>query len=142
MLCLRRRAKILSRTEDLARLKGKGVRRDPVQRADPQPTLLDQWTSTANGSGGGSSSEAARPFSSFNPFSGWDWNPFSALRKAVEPYSIIYVRGTPDGVVGRYMEEMEADDGNRDFGETISRHAKPRGREERVMEYLDWGDEG
>ena len=72
------------------------------------------------------------------------WSPFDALKRTLDPYSFVYVRGTPDGVVGRYMEEMEYDDGAHDFG-TISRgagKALARRREENQWEWLDWGDHG
>lgn len=141
MLCLRRRPKVLSRGEELARLKGRDVRKErEAVTADRETFNAFSSSSIINAKSGPS-----RENVSFNPFAGLmptTWNPFLALKRAVDPYSIVYVRGTPDGVVGRYMEEMEYDDGNRDFGESISRHAKPRGRDERVMEYLDWGEEG
>lgn len=77
---------------------------------------------------------------------GWfgGWSPFEALKRRLDPYSIVYVKGTPDGVVGRYMEEMEYDDGQYDFG-AISRGAgslAARRREENRWEWLDWGDHG
>ena len=63
------------------------------------------------------------------------------MRRRVEPYSLIYVRGTPDGVIGRYMEEMESDDEIYDFGD-ISRGSKRRRREDQGIEYLDWAGDG
>ena len=73
------------------------------------------------------------------------WSPFESLRKRLEPYSLVYIRGTPDGVIGRYMEEMECDDGQYDFG-SISRgasHLQSRKRREDIgIEFLDWGDHG
>lgn len=75
---------------------------------------------------------------------GWTWNPFKALQRRVEPYTFIYVRGTLDGVVGRYMEEMEYDDGEHDFG-TASRGGDSllrRKGEQPVMEWMDWGSNG
>lgn len=73
----------------------------------------------------------------------FSWNPFESLRRAVTPYSLIYVRGTIDGVVGRYMEEMESDDGICDFG-ALSRGADDQARRRRDggWEYLDWDDHG
>jgi len=73
---------------------------------------------------------------------GW-WNPFKALENRFAPYSFIYVKGTPEGVVGRYMEELEGDDGNRDFG-AISRGASDLTRRKNGggMEYIDWGEHG
>jgi len=76
---------------------------------------------------------------------GWTWTtPFDGLRKRLEPYSFIYARGTPDGVVGRYMEELEYDDGIRDFG-AASRGTTESSRrtwEDDKVEMLDWGTEG
>ncbi|BEI88055.1 uncharacterized protein CcaverHIS019_0107730 [Cutaneotrichosporon cavernicola] len=67
---------------------------------------------------------------------------FEAWRTRLSPYSFIYVKGTPEGVVGRYMEELDADDGQYDFG-AVSRWApdKMRRRSDGV-EYLDWGEAG
>jgi hypothetical protein len=67
---------------------------------------------------------------------------FDAWRARLAPYSLIYVKGTPEGVVGRYMEELDADDGQHDLG-AVSRWApdKVRRRSEGV-EYLDWGEAG
>ncbi|BEI80249.1 hypothetical protein CcaverHIS002_0107780 [Cutaneotrichosporon cavernicola] len=45
---------------------------------------------------------------------------FEAWRTRLSPYSFIYVKGTPEGVVGRYMEELDADDGQYDFGASTS----------------------
>ena len=75
---------------------------------------------------------------------GEDWKPFEGLRKWVEPYSLVYIRGTPDGVVGRYMEEMQGDDGFNDFG-TVSRgadEARRRKKEGEVYQSFDWGPDG
>jgi hypothetical protein len=65
------------------------------------------------------------------------------MEKRAAPYSFIYVKGTPEGVIGRYMEEMEGDDGNRDFG-SVSRGASDlvRRRGAGGWEYLDWGEHG
>ena len=61
----------------------------------------------------------------------------------MNPWSFIYVKGTPEGVVGRYMEELEGDDGNSDFG-SISRNASDlmRRKSPGGMEYIDWGEHG
>lgn len=126
---------MLSRAEELSRLKGRDIRKERSEGISTEGGLAvsSSNTSTTN----------TPSFFLSNIFpTHWSFNPFAALRRAADPYSIIYVRGTPDGVIGRYMEEMESDDGHRDFGESISRHAKQKGREERVMEYLDWGEEG
>lgn len=72
------------------------------------------------------------------------WSPFEALKRRLDPYSFIYVRGTPDGVVGRYMEEMEYDDGENDFG-VVSRGATAMVQKRRLdnkLEWLEWGDHG
>jgi hypothetical protein len=70
-------------------------------------------------------------------------NPFKAMERTVAPWSFVYVKGTVEGPVGRYMEEMEGDDGYRDFG-SISRSANDlaRRRGEVGWEYLDWGEHG
>ncbi|KAK4684027.1 hypothetical protein P7C73_g6181, partial [Tremellales sp. Uapishka_1] len=76
------------------------------------------------------------------------WSPFEALRSTLLPYSILYIKGTADGVIGRYQEEMEFDDGQYDFGD-LSRgymNAKKakRNYDDEVMriERLDWGEHG
>jgi len=71
------------------------------------------------------------------------WNPFKALERRFAPWSFIYIKGTPEGVVGRYMEELEGDDGNRDFG-SVSRGASDLQRRKAGdgMEYIDWGEHG
>lgn len=74
---------------------------------------------------------------------GYAWNPFKALERRFAPWSFIYVKGSPEGVVGRYMEELEGDDGNRDFG-SVSRGASDLQRRKAGdgMEYIDWGEHG
>lgn len=69
-------------------------------------------------------------------------NFFESLRARLAPYSIIYVRGTAEGVVGRYMEELDADDGQYDFGQ-FSRHApdKLRRANNGRLQELNWGDD-
>jgi hypothetical protein len=71
------------------------------------------------------------------------WNPFKALERRFAPWSFIYIKGTPEGVVGRYMEQLEGDDGNRDFG-SVSRGASDLQRRKAGdgMEYIDWGEHG
>lgn len=68
---------------------------------------------------------------------------FEAWRAKLAPYSFIYVKGTPEGVVGRYMEELDADDGQYDFG-PVSRHAPHtiRRKSDGSIEYFDWGEAG
>lgn len=68
---------------------------------------------------------------------------FDAWRARLAPYSFIYVKGTPEGVVGRYMEELDADDGQYDFG-PVSRHAphKVRRKSDGKVEFFDWGEAG
>ena len=73
---------------------------------------------------------------------GWLAAPFEAMKKRVDPYSLIYVRGFPDGVVGRYMEELEYDDGNYDFGAVSRGSDLAARRRTHEMEYFDWGDSG
>ena len=74
----------------------------------------------------------------------WSWNPFEALRTRLDPYSLIYVKGSPDGVVGRYWEEMVYDDGQCDFG-SVSRAASDIARKRRggnVWEWMSWDEHG
>lgn len=89
-----------------------------------------------------SSSSSPPPPSIFD----WLYSPIETLRSRITPYSIIYIRGTPDGVIGRYMEELEWDDGVYDFkGISRGQVAKSGGRrrdEEPKMEWLEWGDHG
>lgn len=88
------------------------------------------------------SSSSSPPPSIFD----WLYSPIETLRSRITPYSIIYIRGTPDGVIGRYMEELEWDDGVYDFkGISRGQVAKSGGRrrdEEPKMEWLEWGDHG
>ncbi|WVQ70736.1 hypothetical protein IAR50_000258 [Cryptococcus sp. DSM 104548] len=76
----------------------------------------------------------------------WLQSPISTLHQKVLPYSIIYVRGSPDGVIGRYMEELERDDGHYDFkhisrGVVARKASGRRSDEEEGMEYMEWGDQ-
>ncbi|WRT70671.1 uncharacterized protein IL334_007669 [Kwoniella shivajii] len=127
MFCLRKRQPILTREEQLKRLR-------PSISSNPN-------RSTPIDAGGGSSSSSS---SSDVP---WYRIPFEALRKKVDPYSFIYIKGTPDGVIGRYMEELEWDDGEYDFG-SISRGVDSgvvKGKKRKEGEgwvWLDWGDHG
>lgn len=86
------------------------------------------------------------PSSSSPSIFDWLYSPIETLRSRITPYSIIYIRGTPDGVIGRYMEELEWDDGVYDFkGISRGQVAKSGGRrrdEEPKMEWLEWGDHG
>lgn len=61
------------------------------------------------------------------------WSPFELLRNWAEQRSIVYVRGTPNGVYGCYLEEMSHVQG--------SLSGLKRGKEQ---EYYSkrWGDEG
>ncbi|CAD6570027.1 MAG: hypothetical protein TREMPRED_005565 [Tremellales sp. Tagirdzhanova-0007] len=123
MLCLRRRQSQLSRAEQVARLRPprRSVSTSVEEANLPSLSYAASWVT---------------PLSS--------WAPFESLRRRLEPWSFVYVRGTPDGVVGRYMEEMEVDDGKYDFG-AISRgaeHLRRRKREDPEMEFIDWGDHG
>lgn len=68
---------------------------------------------------------------------------FGRMKRALAPYSIIVLKGTTEGIAGRYMEELEKDDGNYDFGH-MSRNAPdkwirngPQG-----MHYHSWGSAG
>ena len=125
MFCLRRRQLALSQAEELARL------RAPSRNVEHASTRSMEQISPA-------------PSSSAEPTSFWSaWSPFEALRRKLAPYSFIYVRGTPEGIVGRYMEELEYDDGYRDFG-TISRGTDTEGKRKREvqMEWLEWGANG
>lgn len=68
---------------------------------------------------------------------------FESMRARLAPYSLIYVKGSPEGVVGRYMEELDGDDGIYDFG-PVSRHAplSLRRKSTNNIEWLDWEDAG
>ncbi|KAL1410034.1 hypothetical protein Q8F55_004036 [Vanrija albida] len=116
MWCLRKRIDVpRTQTEALARLRpGGGEGVDDNKPASPAWTLAD----------------AVRA-------------PFEALRVGISPYSIVYVKGTTEGVVGRYQEELEGDDGIYDFG-PLSRHAPPDLARKSTggFEWLDWGESG
>lgn len=119
MLCLRRRNPQLSQKEQIARLR-------PQRRASS--TTSDEATTFTS------------PTISFLS----SFSPFESLRRRLEPYSFVFIRGTPNGVVGRYMEEMEHDDGQYDSG-TKSRgagHLHRRKRADTGVKFLDWGDHG
>lgn len=68
---------------------------------------------------------------------------FQRMKRALAPYSIIVLKGTTEGVAGRYMEELERDDGNYDFGH-MSRNAPERWRREgpQGMHWQSWGPAG
>ncbi|WVO17283.1 hypothetical protein L204_104975 [Cryptococcus depauperatus] len=73
-------------------------------------------------------------------------SPFKILRQRLQPYSLIYIRGNPDGVIGRYMEELEWDDGLYDFKDVsrgiVVKQAWRRRGEDMKMERIEWGDHG
>ncbi|OCF30746.1 hypothetical protein I316_07632 [Kwoniella heveanensis BCC8398] len=137
MLCLRKRAPELTREEQLKRL------RPPTSASTTAHSHSLVHISSDMASASSSSSSA-----SGSSITSYLSAPFELLRKKVEPYSVIYVRGTPDGVVGRYMEELEWDDGEYDFG-AISRGGSSKkmkkrgaGGEESKYNWIDWGDHG
>ncbi|RSH77399.1 uncharacterized protein EHS24_003362 [Apiotrichum porosum] len=68
---------------------------------------------------------------------------FERLRNRVAPWTLIYVRGTSEGVAGRYSEELEGDDGQYDFG-PLSRHAPQKLRREAGpgAQFLNWEEDG
>ncbi|ORX41051.1 hypothetical protein BD324DRAFT_647948 [Kockovaella imperatae] len=152
MFCLRKRQPLDTREEQLARLRPpkKALRLAPLagdESAAPDsgrqsssmlyPRLSPQAGPSSDPTSHSSSSKRSQS-------SSWSWSPFEALRRRVEPYSFIYVRGAPEGPVGRYMEELEYNDGHNDFG-PASRgavEAMKRKRVEPKMEYIDWGEEG
>jgi hypothetical protein len=119
MFCLRRRRPVASQKEELAKLR-------------PASSSLSNESITSIGTSTKKKEEI-----------GEGWNPFKALERRFAPWSFIYVKGSPEGVVGRYMEELEGDDGNRDFG-SVSRGASELQRRKAGdgMEYIDWGEHG
>lgn len=172
MFCLRKRQAVSSQREDLARLRPPKIREGGALAAASTSasasrggivaiTAADTLSLPTSGSAtiASSSRMNSAPGSGDAVPSGsrttsdkresWlaglgAWSPFDALKRTLDPYSIVYVRGTPEGVVGRYMEEMEYDDGAYDFGH-VSRgagKALARRREENQWEWLDWGDHG
>lgn len=140
MLCVRKRAPVRSREEQLKRLRPQlRVRQGEVESAS-----ASVFASVVSSSEQTLSSSSSPP----PPPSIFDWlhSPIETLRSRITPYSIIYIRGTPDGVIGRYMEELEWDDGVYDFkGISRGQVAKSAGRrrdEDFKMEWLEWGDHG
>lgn len=141
MVCLRKREKGvglgMTREERLERLR---PRQQQQQRIQVESASADALASVISRSSSSSSSSMVE----------WIYSPIATLRSRLTPYSIIYVRGTPDGVIGRYMEELEWDDGVYDFkGLSRGQVAKSagggsgRGRgEDEKMEWLEWGDHG
>ncbi|WOO79324.1 uncharacterized protein LOC62_02G002849 [Vanrija pseudolonga] len=114
MWCLRKRVAVQTTQSDaLARLRGGST-------PDGKPTPSPAWTLA----------DAVRA-------------PFEALRVGISPYSIVYVKGTTEGVVGRYQEELEGDDGIYDFG-PLSRHAPADLARKSTggFEWLDWAENG
>ncbi|WVQ95606.1 hypothetical protein IAU59_002703 [Kwoniella sp. CBS 9459] len=141
MLCLRKRAPELTREEQLKRLRPPPMSKSPHSLVHTSSTLSSD---TAIASSSSSSSSASTSYSTITSYLS---APFEALRRKVEPYSIIYVRGSPDGVVGRYMEELEWDDGEYDFGAISRGGATAAGKrkkegEEKKYDWIDWGDHG
>ncbi|WWC98552.1 hypothetical protein V866_005444 [Kwoniella sp. B9012] len=125
MFCIRKRPPVLSQKEQLQRLR-------PPSAHRPVPSIP-----------GKVDHEDEIP---------WYKKPFESLRRTVTPYSFIYIKGTPDGVIGRYMEELEWDDGEYDFG-NLSRSVvngsntmkgkKKEGEEGKFSwTWLDWGEHG
>lgn len=115
MWCLRKRvaAPTTTQSDALARLR-------PGSTPDGKPSPSPAWTLA----------DAVRA-------------PFEALRVGISPYSIVYVKGTTEGVVGRYQEELEGDDGIYDFG-PLSRHAPADLAKKSTggFEWLDWAENG
>lgn len=142
MFCLRRRRPIATQEEQIARLRPTSASQS--HRAYNQSNTQSISTAKSGGGAGADSSTNISGEGSILPgmtVSGW--NPFKALERRMNPWSFIYVKGTPEGVVGRYMEELEGDDGNSDFG-SISRNASELQRRKSPggMEYIDWGEHG
>ncbi|KAE8541352.1 hypothetical protein D1P53_002711 [Cryptococcus gattii VGV] len=145
MVCLRKREKGvgvgMTREEQLERLRP----RQRQQRIQVESASADALASVISPSPSSSSSS-----SSSSSIVEWLSSPIATLRSRLTPYSIIYIRGTPDGVIGRYMEELEWDDGVYDFkglsrGQVAKSAAGGRGRgrdEDPKMEWLEWGDHG
>lgn len=129
MFCLRKKHLPASREDEIARLRPPSSFRKDRQR-DRLGTEVGGESHT---------DDRSVPFSFSAAWA--SFTPLQSLRRTLSPYSIIYVRGTADGVVGRYMEEMENDDGHRDF-EGMSRYAVEKRGAEREIEYFSWGDEG
>jgi hypothetical protein len=116
MFCLRNKAVQATREEELARLRPRNVREKEKETSQEtiSGTLSSAWSS---------------------------FSPLDSLRRTLAPYSFVYIKGTATGVVGRYMEELEGDDGHRDFGPE-SRHAEEKRGREREIAWYSWGDEG
>jgi len=151
MFCLRKRQPIRTQAEDLARLRPGIAKREEL--ASPTFPMTAPIVPAYHPEQAQSSLDNALPRAGQRQMGktegSWlaglsGWSPFDALRRRLDPYSFIYVRGTPDGVVGRYMEEMEYDDGENDFG-TISRGASAAVQKRKLtnqLEWLEWGDHG
>lgn len=143
MVCLRKRGKGvgvgMTREEQLERLRPRQKQRIQVESASASADALASVISPS-----------PSPSSSSSSIVEWLSSPIATLRSRLTPYSIIYIRGTPDGVIGRYMEELEWDDGVYDFkGLSRGQVAKSAGRgsgrgrdEDPKMEWLEWGDQG
>lgn len=141
MLCVRKRAPVRSREEQLKRLRPQ----PRVRQGEVESASASVFASVVSSKGEQTLSSSSSPPP---PPSIFDWlhSPIETLRSRITPYSIIYIRGTPDGVIGRYMEELEWDDGVYDFkGISRGQVAKSAGRrrdEDFKMEWLEWGDHG
>ncbi|OXG96252.1 hypothetical protein C345_00362 [Cryptococcus neoformans A2-102-5] len=144
MFCVRKRAVGWTREEQLKRLRPQQRRIGREVEGVGVSASADVFASMSKSEQTVSSSSSSSP----PPPSIFDWlySPIETLRSRITPYSIIYIRGTPDGVIGRYMEELEWDDGVYDFkGISRGQVAKSGGRrrdEEPKMEWLEWGDHG
>lgn len=129
----------MTREEQLERLRPRQKQRIQVESASASADALASVISPSASTSSSSSSIVE-----------WLSSPIATLRSRLTPYSIIYIRGTPDGVIGRYMEELEWDDGVYDFkGLSRGQVAKSAGRgsgrgrdEDPKMEWLEWGDQG
>lgn len=130
MLCFRRRQPLPTREEQRARLAS-----PPPPPARVNGVWTDIHTNTTH-------VDVSLPIPPSGPPAPDGF--FARMRHYLAPYSIVYVKGTSDGVAGRYMEELEGDDGQYDFG-ALSRHAPPSLRKqsnEGSFEYLEWGHNG
>lgn len=113
MFCLRMRQPLPTQKEVLARLNGAGH----DERVYGTRPVAEQEAATAG--------------------------VFERMQRALAPYSIIVVKGTTEGIAGRYMEELERDDGNYDFG-PMSRNAPDQLRRNgpQGVYWQSWGPAG
>lgn len=142
MVCLRKKEKGvgMTREEQLERLRP----RQRQQRIQVESGVASASASASADALANVISPSPSPSSSSSSIAEWIYSPIATLRSRLTPYSIIYIRGTPDGVIGRYMEELEWDDGVYDFkGLSRGQAAKSAARGEgEKMEWLEWGDQG